>query len=100
MRKGYRRGGEVRQGMQSPMAAEARSEEGKRAMMEEMARERISDEERASGRRDMMREPLTPGEVSRMGRGMKKGGAVKRMASGGKVRGDGICRVKTKGSMR
>lgn len=31
---------------------------------------------------------------------MKKGGAVKRMASGGKVRGDGICRVKTKGTMR
>lgn len=28
---------------------------------------------------------------------MKKGGVVKKMAAGGKVRGDGMCRVKTKG---
>ena len=33
--------------------------------------------------------------------GMKKGGAVKKMAPGGKVRGDGACiKGKTKGTMR
>lgn len=59
-------------------------------------------------RRDMTPEerreysaPLDLDEVRRMSDAskerMKKGGVVKKMASGGKVRGDGICRVKTKG---
>lgn len=86
-------------GLQSPRASEARSEEAQRVMIEEMRRQSIPEEDRRAARRDMMREPLSEDEVSRVSRGYKKGGRVKCMASGGKVRGDGICRVKTRGRM-
>lgn len=55
--------------------------------------------------RSLMREPSMDTENARglmraLGRddGMKRGGVVKKMAAGGKVRGDGICsKGKTKG---
>lgn len=67
----------------------------------------MTQEQRRQARREMTPEerreadaPMTADEVRRLSEGMKKGGIVKKMAAGGKVRGDGMCsKGKTKGRM-
>lgn len=74
--KKYQEGGRVRQGIQSPAASRARSDEAEATMRRERAAEPISKMERMRGRREMMQEPLTDEEIMRLGRGYKKGGKV------------------------
>lgn len=78
--KKYQEGGRVRQGMQSPAASRARSDEAEATMRRERAAEPISKRERRRGMEEEFNEPGLGRAIEEMQmrqrRGYKKGGKV------------------------
>lgn len=86
----YQEGGRVRQGMQSPAASRARSDEAEATMRRERAAEPISKMEERRGREEDYRTPGLRDDIEKMldrqRRGFKKGGKIpapKKMQAGG-----------------